>query len=1053
MFLRGTDGSGVIVIKSTYLRILLALMLFLMNVNPVYAAANTSRNPYNQESDLSKEKIDTLVRKIQKKTKTPGISIVIVRQGETHYLNYGYADKENQVKPEQTTMYELGSVSKAYTATAILKLVKEGKLSLDDKVTKYLPWFTVEYPDEYDGVQIDSDVELTITQLLYHTSGIPSSTIGDIPEGNSDDMLEKTVRNVVGIKLEFFPGERFEYASLNYDILGLIIQQITGLSYEEYIETNVLEPLKLNHTVVSRNGLDKDDTIAAGYKINFFKSRKYDAPVYRGNNPAGYIISDCEDMGRWMKIQMGMEKIPEEFSDIISMTHSVDTSVAACGKYLYAGGWEVSLKGERIQHSGGNPNYSSKVVMYPEVETGVCVLTNINSNAADYLADNIINIILNAKVEKYKADEYKTLDILFSVVLVGSILLGVVYLVFLCKAFMELISGKRKKIKVQDEKVMSFVLFIPLVVFMGYCIYYLPNILMRRMSWQAVNVWGSAYIMKGCILGFFMLLIFILYIALTFTYTKEKEMNYVALIPLSLMNGIASSLIIFTINESFNRELKYSKELLVYFVFAILYFVYTTKLAQGRMIVITNEIAYEKRISMIESILSSTYQSIEQIGHERIYSGLNSDCAAVARIPEIVVGFVSNLLTVLFCLGYLMTKSMNTFVVSLLVIFINFVISIITSKRAEKYWVMNREIQDVYYGQMSDLVNGFKELVLSRRRRQDFTMDMRKYSRLSADMNKKVSIKYMNFHLYSTTVYNMIFGIIVFLFPIFIKNIDINLLRNNLFIVFYLIGPFNGTMDAIPQMKQIKIILDRIDALISDLKRGTDESRALIEDNQQFEMIEQTSPVKIEIKDLVYQYRVMDHIKQDEFILGPLSATFNSGQITFIIGGNGSGKSTFGKLITGLYLADEGEILVNGEKVRTCELNELFSSVYSDFNLFKRLYGFSYEEQKTQLDELLKQMELDEKVSINAEGEFDSLKFSTGQKKRLAYVIACLEDKPMIIFDEWAAEQDPRFREIFYTEILLSLKSLGKGIIVITHDDSYFELADQLIKLDHGTRQ
>lgn len=104
---------------------------------------------------------------------------------------------------------------------------------------------------------------------------------------------------------------------------------------------------------------------------------------------------------------------------------------------------------------------------------------------------------------------------------------------------------------------------------------------------------------------------------LTFNYPKQHEKNYMALVPLALINGLTSALIIFTINESFNRNLEYSKELLVYFLFALSFFVYTNKLVQGRLIVMTNEIAYEKRMNMIDRIVHSSYQAIEKIGGSR----------------------------------------------------------------------------------------------------------------------------------------------------------------------------------------------------------------------------------------------------------------------------------------------------------------------------------------------------------------------------------------------------------------------------------------------------
>ncbi len=148
--------------------------------------------------------------------------------------------------------------------------------------------------------------------------------------------------------------------------------------------------------------------------------------------------------------------------------------------------------------------------------------------------------------------------------------------------------------------------------------------------------------------------------------------NYFALIPLSIFNGLTSALIIFTINESFNRGLEYSKELLVYFIFSLIFFVYTIKLVQGRLIIITNEMMYEKRMNMINKILSSSFQTVENVGFERIYSGLNNDISEISKIPGIVVSFISNFLTVIFCVAYLLSNSVAAFVASISVIILNF---------------------------------------------------------------------------------------------------------------------------------------------------------------------------------------------------------------------------------------------------------------------------------------------------------------------------------------------------------------------------------------------
>lgn len=1006
------------------------------------------------EIDLSRidqERIDKLVNGILRKSKVPGASIILVNGEETKYLSYGYANKENEIVPTQDTLYELGSMSKAFTALGILLLEDQGKLSLSDPVSDYIPWFRVYYKGTHDGESIKNEVELTIANLLYHTSGIPFKTIGYIPEGASENMLEAAVKTLIGTQLDFYPGDRYQYATINYDVLGYIIQIISGQTYEDFMQENIIGPLGLDNTYMFPDEAKISGSLAQGYKMTFFRSQPYDAPSYRGNTPAGYIISNTKDMERWMRIQMGLIEVQDQYKKIIEKSHTGNTTVASEGNYYYAYGWQVNIKGKDILHGGNNPNYSSMLIMQPEDKLGICILTNMNSNAVDYLSDNILNIIQGKNISKYTSDSYKNLDAVFSIVMIGSVVFGLLFLILLLRAFIDFVKRKRIRNKIKGAKVAGLLFAIPLIVFFGFCLYYLPNILLERLPWNAVNVWGTPTIMAGCILVFITFNIFMLYILLTFNFPKDNEKGYLALIPLSLINGIASSLIIFTINESFNRNLEYSKELLLYFIFALLFFIYTIKLLQGRLIVITNEITYEKRMNMIDKIMCSSYQAIEGIGKERIFSGLNNDCTELAHVPALIVSFASNLLTIFFCLLYLLSKSVYAFIASLGIIVLNGFISFITSRIAYKYWEENRNIQDTYYGQMQDLVNGFKELVLNKLRRFAFWLDMKKYSRLSTELNKSASIKFLNFDLYNTLMYNVVFGVVVFLFPILFLNIDANQLRENLFIVFYMIGPFGAIAGTIPKFTQLNVNIKRINKLIVDLNEVSTGDTNI---EQEID-ISYPENITIQFNDVTYKYITKNkdvNKLENDFTLGPITTEFKSKEVVFITGGNGSGKSTLGKLITGLYSPQCGKIYINGKETALNEQNELFSSVYTDYNLFKKLYGIDYEGKKEKILEYLELMKISDKVEINGEGEFKSIDLSTGQRKRLAFIVSCLEDKPMMIFDEWAAEQDPEFRHYFYDEILPMLKKQGKGIIVITHDDRYFDRADRIIKLERGMR-
>ncbi len=188
------------------------------------------------------------------------------------------------------------------------------------------------------------------------------------------------------------------------------------------------------------------------------------------------------------------------------------------------------------------------------------------------------------------------------------------------------------------------------------------------------------------------------------------------------------------------------------------------------------------------------------------------------------------------------------------------------------------------------------------------------------------------------------------------------------------------------------------------------------------------------------------------FRLGPLDLVFEPGQITFVVGGNGSGKSTLAKLITGLYVPQHGTLSLNGELIDHENIEwfrQSSSAIFTDFYLFEEYLGFDRPGLDGEVGRYLEQLQIAHKVTVQ-DGRLSTIDLSQGQRKRLALLTALLEDRQIYVFDEWAADQEPKFRDVFYQEILTELKQRGKTVIVITHDDRYFHRADQLVKLDFG---
>ena len=201
-------------------------------------------------------------------------------------------------------------------------------------------------------------------------------------------------------------------------------------------------------------------------------------------------------------------------------------------------------------------------------------------------------------------------------------------------------------------------------------------------------------------------------------------------------------------------------------------------------------------------------------------------------------------------------------------------------------------------------------------------------------------------------------------------------------------------------------------------------------------------------------FRYVDRFSETSFRIGPIDFNLYPGELVFITGGNGSGKSTFLRVLSGLYPPDSGTVTLDGKRIidnSRDEYRALMSAIFFDYHLFRRLYGVP-EPEPGEVDRLLSQFRLSEKTGL-VDGEFRTLDLSGGQRRRLALIVSLLEKRPILLLDEWTAEQDPEFRRKFYDELLPDLMQAGATVVVITHDDRYLDelnLPARRIRMDEG---
>ncbi|NMO98265.1 serine hydrolase domain-containing protein [Paenibacillus lemnae] len=381
---------------------------------------------------------DNMVESIMAKSATPGVAIIVSERGKTEYKNYGYADVNNLKRVTEESLFELGSTTKAFTALALILLENEGYLSLSDSITDYIPSFEPTIKGE--------KVNITIHQLLAHTSGIPPWSIRLIPEGTTEDMLEKTIHNVSDIALDTYPGTAYNYATVNYDILAMIIEKVTGRRYQDYMTENILVPLGMADSYFS-TGLEKEsDKLTKGYRVFFGRSLEYDAPRYYGNIAAGYLVTNSKDLKRWIHAQMGIGDMPDHLLKAIEQSHQVDNITAGYEgeNQYYSFGWSIDTKNRVVSHNGSNPNYSSQVLINLEKQQAIFVLANLNSTSPSLIANNIYENMNGNHMNQFNYDDvYLLIDLVFS-------LLVIIAVMILCVQAIKLVRGI--KINIKDEK-------------------------------------------------------------------------------------------------------------------------------------------------------------------------------------------------------------------------------------------------------------------------------------------------------------------------------------------------------------------------------------------------------------------------------------------------------------------------------------------------------------------------------------------------------------------------------------------------------------------------
>jgi len=523
---------------------------------------------------------------------------------------------------------------------------------------------------------------------------------------------------------------------------------------------------------------------------------------------------------------------------------------------------------------------------------------------------------------------------------------------------------------------------------------------------------------------------------------RESRASLRRLALLAAVSGLANVLILVVINLSVQRAVEEAHSFTHLLEFLLVTGIYIV--SQRYLLVETpteiDRILHRIRVRIADKIRSCELEPLEAIGRSQIYACLSRETQTISLAAVVMVVGLQSGVVIFFAALYVAWLSVSALVVFAVA---GAVAATIYRRRSEglrRDFLEAMERENKVLDTLTHVLDGFVEIKMNPRRSDRLLEHLGSVSESASALRLDAKAQFAKLFILGQAILYSLVAAMVFVVPRLSETYD-DVIVQAATAMLFLIGPVAFLVSSIQVFANTDAAIAKLEALEAELDAAI-RRRA------------EGPEVQIAFRDIrtegvVFHYH---HTKSERpFTLGPLDLTLTSGETVFIVGGNGSGKSTFLRLLTALYDPDQGRIRINGKPLTEENLQayrNLFSVIFSDFHLFDRLYGLKGVEPE-RVAALLEQMELAHKTSYR-DGAFSTLDLSSGQRKRLAYVVSRLEDRPIYVFDEWAAGQDPEFRKKFYNELLPQLKQRGKTIVAVTHDDRYWSCADRVLKMEEG---
>jgi len=523
---------------------------------------------------------------------------------------------------------------------------------------------------------------------------------------------------------------------------------------------------------------------------------------------------------------------------------------------------------------------------------------------------------------------------------------------------------------------------------------------------------------------------------------REMHGSLPKLLFMSGLGGISTAAILAAINSGLQSGSSLWAASL--FVIALFLFIKTQSYVTITTTAEIEAIIHKIRVRLMDQIRRSELLAIEDVGRARIVAAITSDTAVLTQASNMLAFTVQGAVLIVFVAIYVAFLSVAAILTTIVIVSIAAVIfhqknrRLVDEKQRAAAW--ERRLFD----RLTDFLDGFKEVRLNRARSTDLFDDAVDVSRTAA--NIKINTQAETFKMIVTSQISMyvLLGAVVFIAPQFSSSLGGAALTKTTTALMFIVGACFGLVQSIPVLLNANASADRIVQLENALRATVSSQQREIPVVKRFD--------EIEMRKISFRY--VDRFSEAAFKIGPIDFTLRPGELVFITGGNGSGKSTFLRVLAGLYPPDSGEIILDGKHITDANRDEyraLMSAIFFDYHLFRRLYGVP-DAEPGEVDRLLNLFRLADKTGL-VDGEFRTLELSGGQRRRLALIVSLLEKRPILLLDEWTAEQDPEFRRKFYDELLPDLMKAGATVVVITPDDRYIDelnLPARRIRMDEG---